>query len=87
MKTATKPNVVREILLKLERPETGPYQAICMYGKQGGEEIFTVVGHSTDSVFDVVVYKGPSKNEAITRFYEMVLNEDKNKSNNLDDEL
>ena len=87
MKTAAKPNATREVLIKLERPETGPYQAICMYAKQGGEEMFTVVGHSTDSDFDVVVYQGPSKNEAITRFYEMVLNEDKNNSNNLDDEL
>ena len=92
MKTATEPNVVREVLLKLDKPEQGPYESICMYAQTGsGEDIYTVVAHSympnIESKFDVVLYAGGDKAAAITSFYEMVLREPKNNSNNLDDEL
>ena len=92
MQTATKPNAVREVLLKLEKPERGPYESICMYAQTGsGEDNYAVVAHSyipnIESKFDVVLYKGPDKAAAITSFYEMVLREPKNNSNNIDDEL
>lgn len=92
MKTAVKPNVIREVLMKLDRPEEGPYESICMYGIIGGEEeTYSVVAHSympdVDSKFDVVLYKGTDKTAAITSFYEMVIRKPKNNSNNLDDEL
>tara|TARA_Y100001937_G_C7127344_1_gene335503 strand:- start:1489 stop:1767 length:279 start_codon:yes stop_codon:yes gene_type:complete len=92
MQTATKSNSSRQVLLKLEKSEDGPYESICMYVQTGsGNDEYTVVAHSyipnIESKFDVVLYRGFSKESATASFYEMVLREPKNNSNNIDDQL
>jgi hypothetical protein len=86
MKTELRPNIVkRTVLLKLEKPEGGPYEAICLYvDRSGSSENYIVVGHAD---FDVILYDGPSKNKSITLFYEMVISSEKKYANNIDDEL
>ena len=86
MKTKLESNAVKKnILLKLEKPEQGPYEAICLYvNRSGFSENYIVVGHAD---FDVVLYEGEDKNESITIFYEMVISSEKKYSNNIDDEL
>ena len=86
MKTELKPNAVQHnVLLKLEKPEQGPYEAICLYvNRSGFSENYIVVGHAD---FDVVLCEGEDKNESVTIFYEMVISSEKKYSNNIDDEL
>jgi len=86
MKTELRPDIVkRNVLLKLEKPEGGPYEAICLYVDRSGSSVnYIVVGHAD---FDVILYDGPLKNEGITIFYEMVISSVRKFANNIDDEL
>ena len=86
MKTELRPDIVkRTILLKLEKPEGGPYEAICLYvDRSGSSEKYIVVGHAD---FDIILYDGPLKKEGIAIFYEMVISSEKKYANNIDDEL
>ena len=72
MKTAEalpKSTVIREQLIKMEKPEAGPFKGVCMYSKTGFEyPVYTVVGHAN---FDMVVYEGTSKEKANDIYYKM----------------
>lgn len=72
MKTAEaqpESTVVRQRLIKMEKPEVGPFEGVCMYSKTGeGITEYAVVGHAS---FDMVMYEGPSKSRANEVYYKM----------------
>ena len=67
--TLPKPNAIVEKLLKMEKPESGPFEVVCMYSKtEDGETLYAVVGHAN---FDMVLYEGPSKERANDVYYRL----------------
>jgi hypothetical protein len=61
--------VVSQRLIKMEKPEGGPFDGVCMYSKTGdGDTIYSVVGHTS---FDMVMYEGPSKDRANEVYYRL----------------